>query len=114
MQAFETKNVRWFTAVLFIGSVLIAGYLDHLTGTTASPLLFYLAAVAVISAHSGWQLGIVSAIASATSWHVVNHIQGSPVALVWNDLSRIAVLGLAAAVASWVSEALIERSARNP
>ena len=110
----ETNAPSLISAVLLVGSVLAAAYLDYITGPAASPLLFYLAAVVVTSTHSGRRVGVVSAIASVTLWHFINHLHGSPFALLWNDLSRIAILAVAAAIAHWASDVWIERSARNP
>jgi len=85
-------------AVLLLGVVLAIGYLDYITGPNISLTLLYLIPVVV----AGWTIGQRGAVAIALIAGLTSLLDATfnsdipTVAIVWNAVSRAAVLAIAA------------------
>ena len=85
-----------------VGSVVVlaaAVALDYVSGDDVSPILFYFAAILVISALAGTVLAIVHAILAVLAWHYIR-TEDTPgfLAVLWNSVSRLVMLGIAVAL----------------
>ena len=77
------------------GLVLLCGVglADYATGYELSFSLFYALPIALITWFTGWELGLVSAVASAAIWLAAEVMAGatysSPVIFLWNSIIRL-------------------------
>jgi len=94
-----SENSTSFGRIL--GSVVILGAavaLDYVTGDDVSPILFYFSAILVISALAGALLGIAHTILAVLAWHFIRTEPASFIAILWNGVSRLVILGIAVAL----------------
>jgi len=85
--------------------------LDFVSGVDVSPILFYFAAILVISALAGTRFGIAGAVLAVLAWQFMRMDQsGSFLAILWNTVSRLVMLGIAVALGASAKDSAGEQT----
>ncbi len=90
----EAKKQTWKQSLILIGSILIVvliGYLDGITGEEISFYVYYAIPISLCSWFVGLRAGIITAVASALAWYMVDLREQPPTTALhyWNICVRL-------------------------
>jgi len=90
--------------------ILLAGYLDYLTGFELSFSLFYLIPVAATAWFASRRSAMIMALVSALVWAVSNRLAGEvyshPLVAIWNSMIHLGFFAIVALLLSYLREAM--------
>jgi len=102
-----TSLQRKFWRALILGLILACGFVDYLTGSELSLLVFYFAPVALAVATLGVPSGVAAAILSIVSWLAGDFAAGVHYAYVFVPFWNAAIALVAYGIMIWLVAALL-------
>lgn len=103
--------------ILAVGSLLVIGILDYMTGPRVAVLLFYVMPVCVLAWYAGTRPGVLLAVASALVWYQAQALDPNPQyegwLLVWNAFIACSVMVISAVLSATVSQRTVELAHAN-
>jgi hypothetical protein len=114
IKTFLGRRSRAFFLLSGIITVVVIGFLDHLTGEKLNLVIFYLVPLFFVSWYAGKRAGLFFAAFSSLTWYTADYLAGTPspdrLIVVWNVFARFFMYIVIVITLSRLRTLLYERS----